>query len=534
VSLKRPLAPGRWWQGVIYQVYPRSFQDSNGDGIGDLKGIIERADYFSWLGVDAVWFSPFFTSPMVDFGYDISNYLDIDPSFGTLDDFDQMVAALHARDIRVILDYVPNHTSDQHPWFLESRRSRENIKRDWYFWRDAGPNGGPPNNWQSLAGGSSWELDPHTGQFYCHTFLKEQCDLNWRNPAVRDAMHDVLRFWLERGVDGFRIDAVGCLAKDPALRDDPPNPDFRPGDPPFARNLMVNSANGKDIMEFVGGIRGVVDGYPGDPVLIGEVYLKTGEIGAYYGPELRGLHLPTNFNLLWTPWKAKPLLEVIGAYEAVLPRGAWPDWVIGNHDQPRIASRLGREQARIAMMLLLTLRGTPILYYGDELGLQNTEIPPGKLRDPFGLNMPGTGQGRDPERCPMPWDETPKAGFTTGDPWLPIAGDGPRSSVQFQRADKSSMLSMTRNLLALRRNEPVLSRGSWSPLPLEDEVLGYVRSLGKSRFAVLLNLENKAQRLSSTEITSGRLVFSTHERDRHAPVKQNLELAANEGVIIAL
>jgi alpha-glucosidase len=533
-SKSRPEAAA-WWQGaVIYQVYPRSFQDSNGDGIGDLRGIIERADYFSWLGVDAVWFSPFFTSPMVDFGYDVSNYLDIDPSFGTLADFDQLVAALRSRNIRIILDYVPNHTSDQHPWFLESRLSRGSPKRDWYLWRDPAGDGGPPNNWQSLAGGSSWELDKKTRQYYCHTFLKEQCDLNWRNPSVREAMHDVLRFWLDRGVDGFRIDAVGCLAKDPALRDDPPNPEFRAGDPPFARNLMVHSANGPDIMVFVGGIRTVVDAYPRDPVLIGEVYLKTGEIAPYYGPELGGLQLPTNFNLLWTPWKAGPMLDVIAAYEAALPAGAWPDWVMGNHDQSRIASRLGRAQARIAMVLLLTLRGTPILYYGDELGLEDIAIPSDKLHDPFGLNMPGMGQGRDPERCPMPWDETRKAGFTTGDPWLPIGSNGPGSSVEAQRRDEASMLSMTRKLLALRRGEPVLSRGSWSPLPVEGETVAYLRHLGERRLAVLLNLEDRLKRLRIAEISSGRIVFSTHERDMRQPIHQVLELAANEGLIIAL
>ena len=524
-----------WWQdAVIYQVYPRSFQDSDGDGVGDLRGIIERADYFSWLGVDAVWFSPFFTSPMADFGYDVSNYVDVDPTFGTLADFDELIATLHARNIRVILDYVGNHTSDRHPWFLESRSCGNNPKRDWYFWRDAAADGGPPNNWQSLAGGSSWEFDAHTAQYYCHTFLKQQCDLNWRNPAVRDAMHDVLRFWLDRGVDGFRLDAVGCIAKDPDLRDDPPNPDYRKGDPPFARNLMVHSANGPDIMDFVAGIRSVVDTHPGEHVLIGEVYLKIGEIAFYYGPDLIGLQLPTNFNLLWTAWKAAAIQEVIEAYEAALPAGAWPDWVVGNHDQSRIASRIGRAQARIAMVLLLTLRGTPILYCGDELGLQDVVIPPDKLRDPFGLNMPGTGQGRDPERCPMPWDETLKAGFTTGDPWLPIGTNGPGSSVEAQRNDQKSMLSMTRELLALRRSVPALSRGSWSTLAVEGEGLGYLRSLGKSRFAVLLNLKDKPLLLRIAEITSGRVIFSTHKNSTREPVRQNVELAANEGLIIAM
>ncbi|MBV9566670.1 MAG: DUF3459 domain-containing protein [Hyphomicrobiales bacterium] len=297
---------------------------------------------------------------------------------------------------------------------------------------------------------------------------------------------------------------------------------------------MVNSANGKDIMDVVGDIRRVVDQYPRDPVLIGEVYLKTGEIASYYGPELGGLQLPTNFNLLWTPWKARPILEEITAYEAVLPKGAWPDWVMGNHDQPRIASRLGQEQARIAMVMLLTLRGTPILYYGDELGLRNIEIPPGKQRDPFGLNMPGAGQGRDPERCPMPWNETQKAGFTTGDPWLPIGGNGPGSSVEAQRKDAGSMLSMTRALLDLRRKEPALARGGWSPMPVEGETLGYFRQLGKTRFAVLLNLNDEPKDVRIVQIMTGRVVFSTHERDKHRPIQTDVALAANEGLIIAL
>ncbi|SDR60368.1 alpha-glucosidase [Rhizobiales bacterium GAS113] len=524
-----------WWQdSVIYQVYPRSFQDHNGDGIGDLSGIIERADHFSWLGVDAVWFSPFFTSPMADFGYDISNYTDIDPSYGNLADFDELVGALHARGIRIILDFVPNHTSDQHPWFREARRSRRNPKRDWYTWRSPSPDGGPPNNWQSLAGGRSWEFDAKTGQYYLHSFLKAQPDLNWRNPAVSEAMHDVLRFWLDRGVDGFRVDAVGCLAKDPLFRDDPPNPDYREGNPPFARNRMVFSANRPDIMEFVAGMRDVVDARPGERVMIGEVYLKPDELASYYGTTLDGFQLPTNFNLLWAQWKPVAILKTVETYEAALPRGAWPNWVLGNHDQSRIATRIGPAQARVAMMLLLTLRGTPILYFGDELGLQDVVVPPDKLRDPFGINMPGTGQGRDPERCPMPWDETPSAGFTTGEPWLPIATHGPGSSVEAQRGDEGSTLSLTRRLLALRRSEPALSRGAWSPVPVEGDVLAYSRSLGGKRFTVILNLEGMRKSVRFPGPISGRLVLSTHERKTDLAISQDLELAANEGLIIAM
>ena len=524
-----------WWQdAVIYQVYPRSFQDSNGDGIGDLRGIIARADYFAWLGIDAVWFSPFFASPQADYGYDVSNYTDIDPDYGTLADFDELVAALHARNIRIIVDFVPNHSSDQHPWFLESRKSLNNPKRDWYTWRSPARDGGPPNNWLSLAGGRSWEYDQATGQYYLHSFLKEQPDLNWRNPAVRDAMHDVLRFWIDRGVDGFRVDAIGCIAKDPQLRDDPPNPDYKEGDPPFARNRMVNSANRPEVMEFVAGMRRVVDAEPGSRVMIGEVYLKPAEIGAYYGTGSDGFQLPTNFNLLWAPWKRAAVFEAVESYEAALPKGSWPDWVLGNHDQSRIATRIGKAQARVAMLLLLTLRGTPIVYFGDELALEDIVIPLDKQRDPFGINMPGKGQGRDPERCPMPWDETPKGGFTSGEPWLPIAASGPGSSVEAQRDDEASMLSLTRRILALRRSEPALSRGAWTPMTVEGEVVAYLRSDGGKRFAVVLNLEGKRKTVRFAEANSGRIVLSTHDIARTGAVGRDLVLAANEGVVIAI
>ena len=519
-----------WWQDcVIYQVYPRSFQDSNGDGIGDLRGVIARADYFAWLGIDAVWFSPFFTSPQADFGYDISDYIDIDPCFGDLDAFDDLVAALHARHIRVILDFVPNHSSNRHPWFLESRSSRRNSKRDWYIWRDPSAGGAPPNNWLSLAGGISWEYDTTTRQFYCHSFLKEQPDLNWRNPAVREAMHDVLRFWLDRGADGFRIDAIGCLGKDAQFRDDPLNPDYKPGDAPFMQHRLVYSANGPQVMDFVAEMRAVVDAHSGEHVLIGETYLKPKELAVYYGTNLNGLQLPTNFNLLWTPWKPGAITETVAAYEAALPRGAWPDWVLGNHDQSRIASRLGQAQARIAMMLLLTLRGTPTIYYGDELGLKDVAITPDQLRDPFGVNMPGIGQGRDPERCPMPWDETPKGGFTTGDPWLPIGRNGPGSSVEAQRRDKKSVLSLTHQLLALRRREPALSRGTWSTVAIEGDALAYRRALGERRFTILLNLDDEPKPISLPD-PPGALVLSTHG-DRRT-IRQRLELAPNEGLIV--
>ncbi|MFI5014333.1 MAG: alpha-amylase family glycosyl hydrolase [Hyphomicrobiales bacterium] len=523
-----------WWQrSVIYQIYPRSFQDSDGDGIGDLRGIMNRADYLVWLGVGAVWFSPFYVSPMADFGYDIADYLNIDPSYGSLADFDDLVEALHGRNLRIILDFVPNHTSDEHPWFKQSRGSRDNPRRDWYIWRDPAPGGGPPNNWQSIAGGGAWQFEPATGQYYYHAFLAGQPDLNWRNPSVREAMYEVLRFWLKRGADGFRVDAVGCLAKDPQFRDDPPNPDYRDGDPPFARNKMEFSANRPEVHDIVAEMRRVVDAHPGEHVLIGEVYLRVEQLVPYYGARSDGLQLPANFNLLWTPWKPEALLELIEAYEAALPPGAWPDWVLGNHDQSRIATRLGPAQARIAMLLLLTLRGTPTVYYGDELGLENVAVPPDKARDPFGINMPGLGQGRDPERSPMPWDRSANAGFTTGEPWLPLAADRQDICVAAQRQDRRSMLTLTRELLALRRREPALSQGGWSPVAVEGDVLAYARSFRGRRFVVVLNLDAMPKSIRFTEPLSGRIELTTHARRHRRVTQRGLRLSGNEGVVIA-
>jgi alpha-glucosidase len=351
-----------WWQtGILYQVYPRSFQDSNGDGVGDLAGIVARLPYLVELGVDAIWLSPIFTSPMADFGYDIADYTAIDPLFGTLADFDALVARAHALGLKVLLDFVPNHTSDRHPWFAQSRAACESDKRDWYIWRDPAPGGGPPNNWLSEFGGSAWEYDAASGQYYYHAFLRQQPDLNWRNPLVRQAMHEVMRFWLNRGVDGFRVDVIWHLIKDEGFRDNPANPDYRASEPPYRSLLPVYSADRPEAHEVIRGLRAVIDEYA-DRVLIGEIYLPVEKLAAYYGADLSEAHLPFNFSLIETPWRADAVASLIDRYEISLPPGAWPNWVLGNHDRPRLASRVGAEQARVAAMLLLTLRGTPTLY----------------------------------------------------------------------------------------------------------------------------------------------------------------------------
>src|SRR5215218_689746 len=410
-----------WWhRGVLYEVYVRSFQDSEGDGVGDLAGIRRRLGHLADLGVDAIWLSPFFPSPMADFGYDIADYCDVDPLFGTLADFDALLADAHSRGLKIIIDLVPNHTSAQHPWFRESRSSRTSAKRDWYIWRNPSPGGGPPNNWLSEFGGGAWEYDGATGQYYYHAFLAAQPDLNWRNAEVRAAMHDVMRFWLKRGVDGFRIDVIWHLIKDAEFRDNPSNPGFRPGDPPHQALIPLYTTDRPEIHDIISELRGVVDEFP-DRLLIGEIYLPVERLVSYYGRDLRGLHLPFNFALLSAPWNARRLATLIDTYEAHLPRDGWPNWVLGNHDRPRIASRVGPRQAAVAAMLLLTLRGTPTIYYGDEIGMAQAAIPPHRVRDPFELNVPGLGLGRDGCRTPMQWDTSSTAGFTTGQPWLPLA-----------------------------------------------------------------------------------------------------------------
>jgi alpha-glucosidase len=310
-----------WWKrGIVYQIYPRSFQDSNGDGIGDLKGIRQRLDYLAWLGVDAIWISPIYTSPMADFGYDVADYCGIDPIFGTIEDFDRLVEDAHARGLKLILDFVPNHTSDRHPWFAESRSSRTDPKRDWYIWRDAAPDGSPPNNWISNFGGPAWEWDEATGQYYHHAFLKEQPDLNWRNPEVRSAMYDALRFWLDRGVDGFRVDVIWHLIKDAAFRDNPPNPAYQPNQAEINRFLQVHSADQPEVHEVVSEMRRVLEEYP-ERVLIGEIYLPLERLVAYYGQDLAGAHLPFNFQLIHTAWNAREIAALIDEYEAAVPAG---------------------------------------------------------------------------------------------------------------------------------------------------------------------------------------------------------------------
>jgi alpha-glucosidase len=519
----------KWWQhGVIYQIYPRSFQDTNGDGIGDLPGIILRLDHVATLGVDAIWISPIYPSPMADFGYDVADYCDVAEIFGNLADFDRLVTEVHSRGLRLILDFVPNHTSNEHPWFLESRSSRDNPKRDWYSWKDPGEGGGLPNNWLSHFGGPAWEWDETTKQYYHHSFLKEQPDLNWRSPAVKRAMYEVLRFWLDRGVDGFRVDALWLLIKDDQFRNNPVNPGYAAGESSHNRMLPLYTANRPEIHAIVAEMRGVVDAYP-DRVLIGEIYLPIEELVTYYGSDLKGTHLPFNFQLIRTAWNAPSIARIMEEYEAALPQGAWPNWVLGNHDKARIASRIGAAQARIAAMLLLTLRGTPTIYYGEEIGLKDVPIAPEQVQDPAEKNEPGLGLGRDPERTPMPWDGSVLAGFTSGKPWLPLGPDHASVNVVAMCESRGSILNLYRRLIELRRNNPVLTHGAIEAVDVEGKILRYERRQGDDRLAIALNLGHEQARVSHP---SGRVLLSTYLDRAGEAVDENVSLRADEGIIV--
>jgi alpha-glucosidase len=522
-----------WWRhGIFYQIYPRSFQDSNADGVGDIAGIIDRLPYLLELGIDAVWLSPIFPSPMADFGYDISDYTGVDPLFGTMDDFDALISAAHASGLKLILDLVPNHTSDRHPWFVASRSSRDDPRRDWYIWREPAADGGPPNNWLSEFGGSAWAYDAATRQYYYHAFLAQQLDLNWRNPEVRQAIYDVMRFWLRKGVDGFRVDVIWHLIKDEKFRDNPPNPNYREGRPPHEKILTRYSTDQPEVHDVIAEMRRVIDEFDAR-VLIGEIYLPFDRLVAYYGNHLRGAHLPFNFALLSAPWNARAIEKIIADYEAALPARAWPNWVLGNHDRPRVASRVGPAQARVAAMLLLTLRGTPTLYYGDEIGMHQVAIAPEQVRDPFEKNLPGIGVGRDGCRTPMQWNATPYAGFSTSTPWLPLPDDFAQENVVNLDADKRSILSLYKALIDLRKKLPQLRSGDYVPIAAKGDLLIYRRQGSEGAVVIALNMGAAPVSIASETIgLGGEILLSTFLDRQGENIQGVLDLRDNEGVII--
>jgi len=453
-----------WWrEGVLYQIYPRSFQDSDGDGTGDVAGIVARLDHLEWLGIDGIWLNPTMPSPNDDWGYDVADYLGVHPDLGTPEDMETLIAEAGRRGIRVLLDLVPNHTSDRHAWFNDP------AKRDWYVWAP-GRDGGPPNNWLSNFGGPAWTFDERTGEWYLHNFLPSQPDLNWWNDEVREAFDGILRHWFDRGVAGFRIDVTHAIVKDRELRDDPA---ATPDDHPIIRQRgqkQVFSMNRPEVHDVLKRWRRVTAERNPEPILVGETYvLDLDQLIPFYGSGTDQLHMAFNFLFVHSPLEADPMRAVVEGIEAQLPEGAWPVWTGSNHDAGRLATRWAEgdpARARVALMLLLTLRGTPFLYYGDELALPAVPVPPERQRDPVGLRTGQPERNRDPGRTPMPWEPGPGAGFTSAgvEPWLPI-GDTDAVSVAAQHEDPGSTLHFVRDLIALRRATPGLHAGGYATLP---------------------------------------------------------------------
>lgn len=515
-----------WWRGaVIYQVYPRSFLDTNGDGIGDLPGITERLEYIAGLGVDAIWISPFFKSPMADFGYDIADYRDVDPMFGTLDDFDVLLAKAHALGLKVMIDQVLSHTSIEHEWFKQSRESREGDKADWYVWADARDDGTPPNNWLSIFGGVAWQWEPRRCQYFLHNFLASQPDLNFHHPAVQDVQLDNVKFWLDRGVDGFRLDAINFCFHDARLRDNPPKPvEMRTGrgfsaDNPYAFQYHHHNNTQPENLPFLERIRALMDRYP-DVAALGEISSEDSlaTMAEYVTPSR--LHMGYSFELLTDDASAAYIRGTVERLEAAMVDG-WPCWAISNHDVRRAVTRWGNGEgeaahARQLVALVCALRGSVCLYQGEELGLTEADVPFELLQDPYGIAFWPTFKGRDGCRTPLPWNDGAHAGFTAGTPWLPVADAHRARSVAAQDADPVSVLNAVRAFLRWRRTQPTLVLGDIAFVDAPEPVLAFVREHDGARVLVAFNLSpapvacalpfGAARPLDAPGVSTGHLV----------------------------
>ena len=521
-----------WWrEGVLYQIYPRSFADSNGDGIGDLRGIRDRLDHLGWLGIDGIWLNPTMPSPNEDWGYDVSDYTGVHPELGTMEDLDELIAEAGRRGMRVLLDLVPNHTSDRHAWFEEAIGDRESGRRDFYVWADPRPDGSPPNNWESTFGGPAWTLDERSGQFYLHNFLPTQPDLNWWSEEVRDAFDEILRFWFARGVAGFRIDVTHGIVKDRELRD---NPAATPEDHPLVRkrgHQQKFSMNRPEVHDVLRRWRGVAGAEDPERILVGETYvLDLDQLMPYYGQGGDELNLAFNFLFVHAELEAAMLREIVEGIEAKLPADSWPVWTGSNHDAGRLATRWAggdASRARAALMMVLTLRGTPFLYYGDEIGLLDVPLDPETALDPVARRTGDPERNRDSFRTPMPWSAEDGAGFTDAGvaPWLPF-GDTKAGDVAAQREDRGSTLHFVRDMIALRRAEADLRVGAYATLEAPEGAWAWQRGEG---FAVALNLGSGA---CEVEGLRGTVAIGTDRARDGERVEAALALAAGEGVVV--
>jgi alpha-glucosidase len=525
----------KWWQdGVIYQIYPRSFADSNGDGIGDLEGIRQKLDYLKTMGIDAIWLSPIYPSPDVDFGYDVSNYLDVDPKYGTLDDFKALVQDAHARNIRVILDLVLNHTSDQHPWFVESRKNTENPYADWYMWMPPKNGGKVPNGWQSVFGGKGWEYIPERDEYYFHMFYKEQPDLNWRNPAVEAAIYDVFRFWMNLGVDGFRLDVFNAYYKDPRFRDNPPKTGIRA----FDRQIHIYDTDQPELIDALKNIRKIVDENP-DGYTVGETFISTPEKAAKYcKPGL--LHTAFNFDYLHCKWNPREFATAIQTWEDALQDGSWPTYVLNNHDVIRTGTRYakGIDDAilKTAAVMLLSMRGTAFLYYGEEIGMRDIPIKHSEVQDPIGKKYWPFHKGRDGCRSPMQWDGTENAGFSTGKPWLPLHVNASYRTVETQMQEGDSLWHVYEKMLKLRKAYPVLRYGMFMPVTFyQKALLAYLRQDDEQSILVILNFKRRKTRLAlgiDLRRSDWQVLFSTHENSERFLDPGFIRVAGHEACVL--
>jgi alpha-glucosidase len=524
--------PDRWWHGgVFYQIYPRSFADSNGDGIGDLPGIISRLDHLAALGIAGIWLSPVTVSPNRDWGYDVADYCDIDPDFGTLDDLATLIREGEKRGIRILLDLVPNHTSDQHPWFVDARSGRDAAHRDWYVWADPGAGGAPPNNWVSIFGGPAWEFDKASGQYFLHNFEKEQPDLNWWSDEVRAAFDHIMRFWWDRGVAGFRIDVCNMMIKDAELRDNPPATEDDPLDQQFMGVKAVYNTDRPEAHDILQRWRHIADGYDTTRLLIGETNVEQlSTLMQFYGNGHNELHGGFNFVFINAALEAGAMRAIVEEVEATLPAGAWPIWTGSNHDVSRLATRwAGGDPAKVrcALMILLCLRGTPFLYEGDEIGLTDGPIEQSDVRDSVGLRFWPYYKGRDAERTPMPWSNAPGGGFTTpGVPtWLPMA-DPAQCNVADQAADPDSVLAFTRRAIGRRSQNDDLAVGAYRSLPSPEGTWVFARG---SATVVALNMSETAREISGL---AGRISVATDRALEGTAVDGTANLAPWSGVVV--